>query len=132
MRCASRRAGDAPPALLVTTATALLAPLPDPLAVESAGRQLAAGTDAENFDSLVAAMIDTGYVREPEVIANKVLGRNDLTGDQRMVYVLDLTQPMGMFFARDFVIRDGDTVYVTEAPYVQWQKTLGALTGSRL
>ncbi|WP_076527890.1 polysaccharide biosynthesis/export family protein [Gemmobacter megaterium] len=70
------------------------------------------------------------FRNEPDVIANKVLGRNDLTGDQRMVYVLDLTQPMGMFHARDFVVRDGDTVYVTEAPYVQWQKTIGAITGT--
>lgn len=70
------------------------------------------------------------FRNEPDVIANKVLARNDLKGDQRMVYVLDLTKPMGMFHARDFVIRDGDTVYVTEAPYVQWQKTLGALTGT--
>ena len=70
------------------------------------------------------------FRNEPAAIANKVLGRNDLRGDQRIVYVLDLTQPMGMFNARDFVVRDGDTVYVTEAPYVQWQKTLSALTGS--
>ena len=35
-----------------------------------------------------------------------------------------------MFMARDFVVRDGDTVYVTEAPYVQWQKTLAAINGS--
>lgn len=70
------------------------------------------------------------FRNEPDVIANKVLGRSDLQGDQRMVYVLDLTQPMGMFHARDFVVRDGDTVYVTEAPYVQWQKTLGVLTGT--
>lgn len=70
------------------------------------------------------------FRNEPDVIANKVLGRNDLQGDQRLVYVLDLTQPMGMFHARDFVVRDGDTVYVTEAPYVQWQKTLGVLTGT--
>ena len=47
-----------------------------------------------------------------------------------MVYVLDLTQPTGMFEARDFLIRDGDTVYVTEAPFVQWQKTLSAITGT--
>ncbi len=67
---------------------------------------------------------------EPADIANTVLGRGDLVGDQRMVYVLDLTEPTGMFNARDFVIRDGDTVYVTEAPYVQWQKTLSALTGT--
>ena len=67
---------------------------------------------------------------EPAPIANAVLGRNDLQGAQRMVYVLDLTQPTGMFEARDFLIRDGDTVYVTEAPFVQWTKTLSAITGS--
>jgi polysaccharide biosynthesis/export protein len=67
---------------------------------------------------------------EPESIANAVLGRTDLRGSQRFVYVLDLTQPTGMFEARDFLIRDGDTVYVTEAPFVQWTKTLGAITGA--
>jgi polysaccharide biosynthesis/export protein len=67
---------------------------------------------------------------EPAEIANAVLGRTDLVGDQRMAYVLDLTQPTGMFEARDFLIRDGDTVYVTEAPYVQWQKSLSAITGT--
>lgn len=67
---------------------------------------------------------------EPAEIANAVLGRRDLVGDQRMVYVLDLTQPTGMFEARDFLIRDGDTVYVTEAPFVQWQKALSAITGA--
>jgi len=70
------------------------------------------------------------FRNEPEEIARIVLGRNDLVGDQRMIYVLDLTEPNGMFLARDFVIRDGDTVYVTEAPYVQWQKSLSALTGA--
>ena len=70
------------------------------------------------------------FRNEPAEIANAVLGRNDLTGAQRMIYVLDLTQPTGMFEARDFLIRDGDTVYVTEAPYVQWQKTIGAVTGT--
>lgn len=70
------------------------------------------------------------FRNEPAEIARVVLGRNDLVGDQRMVYVLNLTEPNGMFLARDFVIRDGDTVYVTEAPYVQWQKSLSALTGS--
>ncbi|HLQ18859.1 MAG TPA: polysaccharide biosynthesis/export family protein [Tabrizicola sp.] len=67
---------------------------------------------------------------ESEEIARAVLGKPDLIGDQRIVYVLDLTQPTGLFEARDFQIRDGDTLYVTEAPYVQWQKTLGAITGS--
>ena len=70
------------------------------------------------------------FRNEPAEIANIVLGRNDLIGDQRLVYVLDLTQPTGMFEARDFLIRDGDTVYVTEAPFVQWQKTLNAISGT--
>ena len=67
---------------------------------------------------------------EPETIANNVLARSDLIGPQRMVYVLDLTEPNGLFEARDFAIRDGDTIYVTEAPYVQWRKILSALTGT--
>lgn len=66
---------------------------------------------------------------EPEAIASRVLGRN-VVGSQRIAYVHDLTRPNGMFLARDFLIRDGDTVYVTEAPYVQWNKALGAITGS--
>jgi polysaccharide export outer membrane protein len=70
------------------------------------------------------------FRNEAAQIANAVLGRNDLQGDQRMVYVLDLTEPTGMFEARDFAIRDGDTVYVTEAPYVQWRKALSAITGT--
>ncbi|WP_261397249.1 MULTISPECIES: polysaccharide biosynthesis/export family protein [Leisingera] len=64
---------------------------------------------------------------EPAEIANQVLGRNDLIGAQRMVYVLNLTQPNGLFMARDFVIRDDDTLYVTEAPYAQWTKTISLL-----
>ncbi|TCO71276.1 polysaccharide export outer membrane protein [Rhodovulum euryhalinum] len=67
---------------------------------------------------------------ESEEVARSVMGRDDLLGAQRMVYVLDLTEPNGMFLARDFAIRDGDTVYVTEAPFVQWQKTLSAITGT--
>lgn len=70
------------------------------------------------------------FRNEPASIANQVLGRGDLADTQRMVYVLDLTAPTGMFEARDFVIRDGDTVYVTEAPFVTWNKTISALTGS--
>jgi polysaccharide export outer membrane protein len=67
---------------------------------------------------------------ETEEIARAVLGRADLVGDQRVVYVLDLTEPNGLFEARDFQVRDGDTLYVTEAPFVQWQKTIGAITGA--
>jgi len=64
---------------------------------------------------------------EPAEIANQVLGRDDLVGAQRLVYVLDLTQPNGLFQARDFVIRNSDTLYVTEAPYAQWSKAISLL-----
>lgn len=67
---------------------------------------------------------------ESPEIANAVLGRTDLVEPQRIAYVLDLTGPEGLFNARDFMIRDEDTVYVTEAPYVQWYKILNALTGT--
>ena len=67
---------------------------------------------------------------EAPEIAHQVLGRNDLVGAQRLVYVLDLTQPNGMFMARDFVIRDGDTLYVTEAPFTQFNKALSAFLGT--
>ena len=70
------------------------------------------------------------FRNEPEAVARQLVGRPDLVGDQRFVYVLDLTRPNGVFLARDFDIRDGDTVYVTEAPYTQFAKVLGALTGS--
>ena len=70
------------------------------------------------------------FRNEPEAVVAQVLGRNDLQGAQRMVYVLDLTKPNGMFMARDFVIRDGDTLYVTEAPFTQWSKVISSITGS--
>ncbi|MCV2894397.1 polysaccharide biosynthesis/export family protein [Lentibacter sp. XHP0401] len=70
------------------------------------------------------------FRNEPADIANIVMGRQDLQGAQRLVYVLDLTQPNGMFLARDFSVRDDDTLYVTEAPFTQWDKTISALTGS--
>ena len=70
------------------------------------------------------------FRNEPPEIANQVLGRTDLVGAQRLVYVLNLTEPNGLFLARDFVIRDGDTLYVTEAPYAQWTKTISLIAGS--
>lgn len=70
------------------------------------------------------------FRNEPEAIAETVLGREDLQGAQRMVYVLDLTEPNGLFMARDFAIRDDDLLYVTEAPFTQWNKTIAALTGT--
>jgi polysaccharide export outer membrane protein len=66
---------------------------------------------------------------EPEEIARQVLGQ-PVTGDTRVVYVLDLTAPNGMFLARDFQIRDGDTLYVTEASAVTWNRQIATITGT--
>lgn len=66
---------------------------------------------------------------EPEEVARQVLGQ-PVTGDTRVVYVLDLTAPNGMFMARDFQIRDGDTLYVTEASAVTWNRTIATITGT--
>lgn len=70
------------------------------------------------------------FRNEPADIARNVLGRQDIVGDQRFVYVLNLTAPNGMFMARDFQIRDGDTIYVTEASAVTWNRTISTLTGT--
>lgn len=67
---------------------------------------------------------------EPAEIASEVLGQDDVAGDQRIIYVLDLTAPNGMFLARDFQIRDGDTVYVTEASAVTWNRLISTLSGT--
>lgn len=69
------------------------------------------------------------FRNEKSAIANQVLGRDDLQGAQRMVYVLNLKEPNGVFQARDFVINDGDTLYVTEAPYAQWSKSISLIVG---
>jgi polysaccharide export outer membrane protein len=63
-------------------------------------------------------------------IANTLLGRNDFTTEQRLIYVINLTEPNGFFLARNFEIQDGDTLYVTEAPFTQWTKTLNAIIGT--
>jgi polysaccharide export outer membrane protein len=68
------------------------------------------------------------FRQEPSAIANRVLGRSDLVGPQRVAYLLDLTRPEGLFSAREFVIRDEDTLYITEAPFASWSRVLAVAT----
>lgn len=65
----------------------------------------------------------------PEV-ATEILGIGQFMTDVRFVYVLDLTAPTGMFNARDFKIRDGDTIFVTEAAASVWSRQIASLTGT--
>jgi polysaccharide export outer membrane protein len=60
---------------------------------------------------------------EPE-IATKVLPGETVAGPRRIAYLVDLTRPGGMFLAREFMLRDGDTLYVTSAPFTNWIKIL--------
>lgn len=92
---------------------------------------LQAIAQARGLDSRTADPTGLFVIRDQEAeIANKVLGRNDLVGEQSIIYVLNLTEPDGIPLARDFDIRDRDTIYVTEAPFTQWTKTLNAITGT--
>lgn len=70
------------------------------------------------------------FRNEPEEIARQLTGRPDLQGTQRVIYVFDLTRPNGIFFARDFAVRDDDTLYVTQAPFVQFSNVIRAFTGT--
>jgi polysaccharide export outer membrane protein len=66
----------------------------------------------------------------PEVAARVLPGASAgpvADGDRRMVYLIDLTQPGGMFLAREFPMRDGDTLYVTSAPFTKWMKVLQSI-----
>jgi polysaccharide export outer membrane protein len=63
----------------------------------------------------------------PEV-ARLLLNDPSITTERKVVYVLNFTEPNGIFLARDFTIRDDDTVYITEAPFSQFNKALAAVS----
>ncbi len=67
---------------------------------------------------------------EPAEIANAVLETDEFTTPQRMAYVIDLTKEESIFTAQAFRIRDRDTVYVTEAPFVSWSRVLDTVAGT--
>jgi polysaccharide biosynthesis/export protein len=69
-------------------------------------------------------------IEAPEV-ARRVTGREDIVGPQRVAYVLDFTRAQGLLSAREFVIRDEDTIYVTEAPIAAWSRVIG-IAGSAI
>ncbi|WP_316014721.1 polysaccharide biosynthesis/export family protein [Roseobacter sp. HKCCA0434] len=45
----------------------------------------------------------------------------------RIGYVMDLTKPAAFFIASNFDVRDGDIIFVSEAPYVQFLKIIGSI-----
>lgn len=67
------------------------------------------------------------FREEPPRIAGKVLPGAAGGAPRRLVYLIDLTRPGGMFLAREFIMRDGDTLYVTTAPFTRWMKVLQSI-----
>ena len=67
------------------------------------------------------------FREEPEAITRRMLPGRNIAGPQRIAYIIDLTQPAGLFLAREFMMRNGDTIYVTTAPFVRWLKILGSV-----
>ena len=65
---------------------------------------------------------------EDENFARKVAGPDvSISGPTRVVYTVDLTKPDGLFIAREFMMKDNDTILVTEAPFTQWTKAINAI-----
>lgn len=56
---------------------------------------------------------------------DELLARFD--GPQPVVYQLELNRSEALFLAGEFKMRDGDTIYVTEAPYAAWRKVLSVI-----
>lgn len=65
---------------------------------------------------------------EPKEVVERIMAGQTFTETQRVAYIIDLTQPAGMFLARDFMMRDGDTIFVTTAPFVRWLKILQSIS----
>ena len=68
------------------------------------------------------------FREEPAEIARRLLPERAIDGPVRVVYLFDWTAPGATFLGRDFSMRDGDTLFITQAPYVYWQKILQGIT----
>lgn len=67
---------------------------------------------------------------ESAELVNKLLGRTDLVGPQKVAYVVDLRKDSGFFIGQKFDVQSEDTIYITEAPYVAWKKIIGTVLGT--
>ena len=65
---------------------------------------------------------------EPMAVAQRLFPDKVITEPQRVAYIIDLTEPEGMFLAQDLMLRDGDTIYVTIAPFVRWLTILRGIS----
>ena len=66
------------------------------------------------------------FRRESAEVARAVADDPTLGDGEPFAYVIDLTSPGGFFDARAFQVRDDDTIYITEAPFVGFARVLEA------
>ncbi|MEO1613152.1 MAG: polysaccharide biosynthesis/export family protein, partial [Pseudomonadota bacterium] len=67
------------------------------------------------------------FRREPPEIATQISARAPVDQKRNIAYLIDLSQPTGLFIADEMKMRDGDVLYVTEAPFTRFQKVAGSV-----
>ncbi len=70
------------------------------------------------------------FRRESQSVARQVTGNQAMGPNEPFAYVIDLTKPSGFFIAKEFQMRDDDTIYITEAPFTAWARILDATSSS--
>lgn len=67
---------------------------------------------------------------EPPEIATQVSERATLSQPRNIAYLIDLTEGRGVFLADTMMMRDGDILYVTDAPFARFQTIAGSLAAT--
>ncbi|QIE54625.1 polysaccharide export protein [Pikeienuella piscinae] len=65
-------------------------------------------------------------VERPE-IAVRVSEKAPVDQTRNIAYLIDLTEGSGMFLADQMLMRDGDILYVTDAPFTRFSKVAGSI-----
>lgn len=64
---------------------------------------------------------------EPPEIATKVSDKAPPEAPRNIAYLIDLTDGAGMFMADTMLMRDGDILYVTDAPFARFTKVASSI-----
>ena len=64
---------------------------------------------------------------EPPEIATQISERATVDRKRNIAYLIDLSQGSGLFLADQMKMRDGDVLYVTDAPFTRFQKVAGSV-----
>ncbi len=64
---------------------------------------------------------------EPPEIATQVSAKAGPEAPRNVAYLIDLTEGSGMFLADTMLMRDGDILYVTDAPFARFAKVASSI-----